>query len=315
MIRSKVQPLQPFSRIVTLLVMLLLTAASAFAGGRQAVFATPEEAVTALVQAVRSHDETALLKLFGPAGRELVSSGDEVADRSGREKFIRAYDRKHSLTPRSNTVMALQLGDDGWSMPIPLVKKGTMWRFDAAQGKQEILNRRIGRNELQVIEVMNAFVDAEHEYATKDCSRCGSVVFAQQLISSPGKRDGLYWEAKEGEPESPLGPLVARAAREGYAAGDLSPFHGYYFRVLKGQGKHAEGGAYSYVKDGRMILGFALLAYPAEYGNSGVMTFIVNQKGEVFQKNLGKKTRQLAEKMQLFDPDKSWRKVEATPQQ
>lgn len=302
-----------FFRIVTACVALLaITVSASVAGSKQSAFATPEAAVAALAQAVRAHDEAALLKLFGPAGRELVFSGDEVADRSGREKFIRAYDLKHSLIPRTATAMTLQLGADGWSLPIPLVKRGAKWYFDAGKGKQEVLNRRIGRNELQVIEVMHAFVDAQHEYATRDCSRCGTVVFAQRLISTPGKRDGLYWEAKEGEPASPLGPLVAKAAREGYLDADLSPFHGYYFRILTGQGEHAEGGAYSYLKNGRMILGFALVAYPAEYGNSGVMTFIVNQKGEVFQKNIGKKTRQLAEKLQRFDPDPSWRKVEVT---
>lgn len=306
-----VKPLTIFARSAAIIVMLLaFTAIASAAGVKQGGFATPDEAVAALVAAVRAHDEAALLQLFGPAGKELVSSGDEVADRSGREKFIRAYDAKHGLIPRSATVMTLQIGADSWSLPIPLVKTAGKWRFDVKQGKQEILNRRIGRNELQVIKVMNAFVDAEHEYASKDCARCGTTVFAQKLISTPGKRDGLYWEAREGEPESPLGPLVARAAREGYVDADLSPFHGYYYRILTAQGKHAEGGAYSYLKNGKMILGFALVAYPAEYGNSGVMTFIVNQKGDVYQKNLGKKTRQLAEKLQRFDPDPSWHKVE-----
>jgi hypothetical protein len=163
-----------------------------------------------------------------------------------------------------------------------------------------------------VLDVLNAYIDAQHEYATKDCAACGKVVFAQRLISSPGKRDGLYWEAKEGEKESPLGPLVAKAASEGYPNADLAPFHGYYFKILKGQGKHAEGGAYSYLVKGKMILGFALVAYPAEYGNSGVMTFIVNQKGEVYQKNLGKKSRQRAGNMKIFDPDKGWKKVKET---
>jgi hypothetical protein len=198
-------------------------------------------------------------------------------------------------------------------MPIPIVKKGTKWVFDIREGKQEILNRRIGRNELRVIDVLHAYVDAQHEYATKDCGGGGAVEFAQVIVSTKGRRDGLYWEEKEGEDQSPLGPFVAQAAKEGYANPDLNPFHGYYFKILKGQGKHAEGGAYNYVVRGKMILGFALVAYPAEYGNSGVMTFIVNQEGVIYQKNLGKETKRKAEAMKVFNPDKTWKKVIEPP--
>ena len=279
------------------------------AGAAQRSFPAPEEAVKALVAAVRANDTKELLAILGPGSRELVFSGDDMADRVGREKFLRAYDEKNRLQENTATRMTLCTGEDDWPMPIPVVKRGSGWVFDARAGKQEILNRRIGRNELQVIDVLHAYVDAQHEYATRDCRGGGAVEFAQVIVSTKGRRDGLYWEAKEGEDQSPLGPFVAQAAKEGYANPNLSPFHGYYFKILKGQGKHAEGGAYNYVVKGKMILGFALIAYPAEYGNSGVMTFIVNQEGIIYQKNLGRNTRQKAEAIRVFDPDKTWKKV------
>jgi hypothetical protein len=282
---------------------------------QQKTFSSPDEAAKALVAAVRANDEKEMLAILGPGSRELISSGDEVADRAGRERFLGAYDRMNTLQKESAGSMTLCIGSDNWPLPIPIVKKGTAWVFDTKKGKQEILNRRIGRNELSVMEVLDAYVDAQHEYATKDCGGSGKVEFSQKLISSEGRRDGLYWEAKEGEQESPLGPLIARAAKEGYPNADLSPFHGYYFKILRGQGKHAPGGAYQYVVKGRMLLGFALVAYPAEYGNSGVMTFMVNQEGTIYQKNLGKNTKRIAEAMQIFDPDKSWKKVRAAEAQ
>ena len=285
------------------------------AGIPQKSFSSPEEAVKSLVAAVRANDIKEMLAILGPGSRELISSGDDVADRAGREKFLKAYDQMNTLQQESADKMVLSIGADNWPLPIPIVKKGTTWVFDIREGKQEILNRRIGRNELHIMDVLHAYVDAQHEYATKDCRGDGKVEFAQRLISTEGKRDGLYWEAKEGEEESPLGPLVARAAKEGYANADLSPFHGYYFNILKGQGKHVDGGAYNYVVKGRMILGFALVAYPAEYGNSGVMTFILNQEGIIYQKDLGKDTKRRAEAMKIFDPDKSWTKVEETAKQ
>jgi len=308
-----------------LIVLVCLVAAGMFllgtapdsqaAGMPQKTFSSPEEAVKSLVAAVRSNDIREMLAILGPGSRELISSGDDVADKAGREKFLKAYDQMNTLQQESSDKMVLSIGADNWLLPIPIVKKGTTWVFDIREGKQEILNRRIGRNELHIMDVLHAYVDAQHEYATKDCRGDGRVEFAQRLISTEGKRDGLYWEAKEGEEESPLGPLVARAAKEGYANADLSPFHGYYFNILKGQGKHVDGGAYNYVVKGKMILGFALVAYPAEYGNSGVMTFILNQEGIIYQKDLGKDTKRRAEAMKIFDPDKSWTKVEETAKQ
>lgn len=295
--------------VVTIAFSLLWTAAGAHAQIQKS-FTSPEAAVQALVAAVRANDVKGLMGILGPGSKELVSSGDEMADKVGRDKFLKAYDQKNVLQQDSQGKMTLCVGEDNWPMPVPVVKKGTKWVFDIREGKQQILNRRIGRNELHVMDVLHAYVDAQLEYAGKNCSGSGLVEFAQRIVSSAGKHDGLYWEAKDGEEQSPLGPLVAKAAREGYANPELNPFHGYYFRVLKGQGKHAGGGAYNYVVKDKMILGFGLIAYPAEYGNSGVMTFIVNQEGTIYQKNLGKDSRRRAEAIRGFDPDKTWKKVE-----
>jgi len=295
--------------------LLLLGSASAVlaADTPQKVFAAPAEGVQALVAAISSGRLEEMAAVLGPGSAELLSSGDEVADRRGRERFLQAYAQGHTLRQQSPDRMILVLGSRNWPLPIPLVKKGNGWIFDAQEGKQEILNRRIGRNELRVIEVLHAYVEAQHEYATGDYRGEGLVEFAQQLTSSPGQRNGLYWEVKEGERESPFGPLIARAARRGYTGEDLAPFHGYYFKVLKGQGNSAAGGAYGYMVKDRMLLGFALIAYPAGYGNSGIMTFMVNQEGSIYQKNLGENTRRLAEETELFDPDPTWRRVEEAP--
>ncbi len=273
-------------------------------------FNSPEEAVESLINAVRAHDLNRMLSLLGPGSRELISSGDEASDRTDREKFLEAYTEMNKLQKKSANTVILTVGTDNWPMPIPIVKKGSLWFFDTQKGKQEILNRRIGRNEVRVMEVLYAFVDAQHEYATKDCAKSGKVEFAQRIISTEGKHDGLYWEHKEGEEESPLGPLVAQAAEEGFNNQNLQPFHGYYFKILKGQGKHADGGAYNYLVKDKMILGFAIIAYPAEYGNSGVMTFMVNQQGIIYQKDLGKNTKKKAEAIKIFNPDRTWKKVE-----
>jgi len=301
--------------ITAFMVFLVAVPASQAADEMQKSFSSPEEAVKSLVSVVREHNTEEMMVILGPGSKELIYSGDEVADKEEREKFLNAYDKMNILQQESPDKVILCVGTDNWPMPIPIVKKGSTWVFDAIEGKQEILDRRIGRNELHVIDVLHAYVGAQHEYATRDCIGGGKVEFAQKLISTEGKRDGLYWEAKEGEEESPLGPLVARAAKEGYADADLSPFHGYYFKILKGQGQHANGNAYDYIVDGKMILGFALVAYPAEYGNSGVMTFIVNQEGIIYQKNLGKNTKCIAEAMEIFDPDKTWKKFEETGEQ
>jgi hypothetical protein len=283
---------------------------------RQKCFASPEEAVNALVSAVRANDKNEMLAILGTGGKELISSGDEVADGAGREKFIKAYEEKNKLEKESDEKMILHVGKDDWPLPIPIVEKNKAWVFDTKAGKEEILNRRIGRNELNVIDTIHAYVDAQHEYASKDCKGEGVVEFAQKFISSEGNHDGLYWDAKEGEEMSPLGPLVAQASKEGYAkktgSVNFAPFHGYFYKIIKGQGKHAAGGTYNYVVKGKMLLGFALVAYPAQYGNSGIMTFIVNQEGVIYEKNLGKNTENIAKAMKNFDPDKTWKKAEET---
>jgi hypothetical protein len=300
----------PVCIVTVSLIVLMFNTYSLSSAMAQKGFPSTEEAVTALVAAVRENNEKELRAILGPGSGELISSGDEVADRRGREKFLKAYETMNTLEQGPDNTMVLHIGADSWAMPIPIVKKGTQWVFDTGKGKEEILNRRIGRNELHVIEVLNAYVDAQHEYATRDYGGSSTVEFAQRLISTKGERDGLYWEAKEGQAESPLGPLIARAAREGYGeASNLSPFHGYFFRILKGQGEHAGGGGYDYVVKGKMILGFALVAYPAAYENSGVMTFMVNQEGTIYEKNLGKNTKDIAEDMKLYDPDETWKKV------
>jgi len=311
--KEKAHWLSLLSCLITFAVFLLAVVPDSHAESiTQKNFRSPEEAVAALVAAVKADDLNEMLAILGPGSSELTSSGDEASDRTGREKFLRAYNESHTLLQKSADTMILSVGADGWPMPIPIVKKGSVWVFNTQKGKQEILDRRIGRNELHVMEVLHAYVDAQHEYATKDCGGSGKVEFAQRIMSSEGKHDGLYWDAKEGEEESPLGPLVAQAAKEGYVNPDLQPFRGYYFKVLKGQGKHADGGAYNYVVKGEMILGFAIIAYPAEYGNSGVMTFMVNQQGTIYQKNLGKNTKRSAEAMKVFNPDKTWTKVGKT---
>jgi hypothetical protein len=301
--------------IIAGVVMLAGVCQSAFsAEGGQKAFKSAEEAVKALAKAAKGDDTKALLAILGSSGKELIFSGDEVADKAGREHFIKAFEEMNILVNESETKVILHVGNGDWPFPIPVVKKGDSWLFDTTAGKEEVLNRRVGRNELNAIQVCLAYVDAQREYALKDKASGRLLEYAQRLISRKGMKDGLYWEAKEDEPQSPLGPLMVKAATEGYSGerpvGKRSPYHGYYYRILKSQGKHASGGEYEYVVKGKMIGGFALVAYPAEYGNSGVMTLIVNQDGVVYEKNLGKDTEKIAAAMKKFDPDKTWKKAE-----
>jgi hypothetical protein len=280
----------------------------------QKTFASPEEAVKALLDAARDSDREVLLAILGPSGKDLLSSGDPIADREGLLRFVQEYDTSHRLTMEGDRKAILHVGNDDWTSPIPIAKQGDVWRFDTEAGKQEILNRRIGRNELAAIQVCRAMVDAQLEYATRDRMGDGVLQYAQRFVSTAGKHDGLYWATREGEAPSPLGPLAARAVEEGYgrkkASGAPAPYHGYFYRILKSQGKDAPGGALDYVADGRMIGGFAILAYPAKYGNSGVMSFMVNQDGVVYQKNLGPGTEETALAMRQYNPDSTWKKVE-----
>ena len=297
-----------------LVVVFLICNAGQAAAPKQKGFASAEDAVKALVDALKSNDTKALSAIFGPDSKDLVFSGDPVADKTAREKFVSLYQQKNRLEGVSADKVVLYVGDEDWPFPIPVVKRGNVWQFDAKEGREEVLARRVGRNELSVIQVCLAYVDAQREYASKDRDGDGLLEYAQKFGSTPGKHDGLYWKTKEGEEESPLGPLAAKAVREGYGgkkSGDKPiPYRGYYYKILKGQGKDAPGGAYSYVANGKMIGGFAMVAYPAHYGSSGVMTFIVNQDGIVYQKDLGKGTEAIVAKMTLFNPDKTWKKVE-----
>ncbi len=283
------------------------------AGPRQKTFPSPEEAVRALIEAAGLHKVETLTNLFGPDGRSIVTSGDPVADRRGRETFVRLYQEKNRLEESADHKVVLYVGNEDWPFPIPLVKEGGAWRFNTREGKEEMLARRIGRNELNSIQVCLAYVDAQREYALRDRDEDGLLEYALKIGSDQGEKNGLYWEAKGGEEQSPLGPLVAAAQERGYgepSGGRSSPYHGYFYRILKGQGEHAPGGAYDYVVKGSMIGGFALLAYPAQYGSSGIMSFIVNHDGVVYQKDLGYETEKAALAMRIFDPDSSWKKAE-----
>jgi len=281
----------------------------------QPSFATPEDAANALAEAVRAEDVPALVAVLGPASRNWLSSGDPVADRADWRKFLDAYDHKATIIPEASGRAILLVGDGDWPFPAPLVRKGERWVFDSAAGQEEIINRRIGRNELGAIQTLRAVVDAQREYAVMDLDGNGWNDYAKRFLSSEGKRDGLFWPVEEGEKPSPLGPLVGAAALEGYfgkanAGPQPAAYHGYRYRLLTAQGKDAPGGAYSYLVGDRMLGGFAVVAYPAKYGISGVMTFIVNHDGTVYQKDLGKGTEKSALKMSAFNPDASWRKVE-----
>ena len=305
------------NRLVLAVIMVVMTVMVVYAAAEVKKtpgksFTSPDEAVKALIDALKQNDNNQLIVILGPEGKGLISSGDEVADRRNRASFVQKFEEIHRLEQKNPETTILYVGKDEWPMAIPIVKTDDKWRFDTAAGKEEVLNRRIGRNELNVIKVMEAYVDAQHEYACKDRKCHGEVAFAQKFASSEGKKDGLYWPAKEGEDPSPFGPMVAQAVKEGYKKKSevLSPYHGYYYRILKGQGKNAPGGTYDYVVNGKMILGFGLVAYPAEYGKSGVMTFIVNQQDAIYEKNLGPDTTKNAGAMVKYDPEQTWKKVE-----
>ncbi|MFK4650110.1 hypothetical protein ABIF97_000044 [Bradyrhizobium japonicum] len=276
----------------------------------QQSYKTPEDAAAALAAAVKSGPGD-ILKVLGRAAEDIVSSGDEVADNDIRQRFTSMYDGKHGIKAEGNKTATLILGPDDFPFPIPLVNTKTGWAFDTDEGRIEVLRRRIGRNELDAIQTALAYVDAQNEYADKDRGE-GAGVYAQRFLSTPGKKDGLFW--RDDSDPSPLGALVAEASAEGYKQGTgegPAPYHGYYFRILKGQGSDASGGALNYVVKGKMIGGFGLIAWPAEYGNSGVMTFLVNHAGTVYQKDLGNRTAVIAERTTLFDPDQTWKKVDA----
>jgi len=290
-----------------LLTAAVLALAMAAAHAQQS-FKTAEEAADALVSAAKTGDRKAVLTVLGQKGADIVSSGDTVADASARNRVIEAYNAKHQMAMEGTDKAVLIIGHEDWPFPIPLVRKDGTWRFDTAAGREEILYRRIGRNELSAIQACLAYVDAQQEYAERGIA--GNGVYAQRIVSGPGKNDGLYWPAQPSEDDSPLGELAASAAAEGYRVGQQrAPYHGYYYKVLTRQGPNAAGGALDYIVRGRMIGGFALVAYPAEYRNSGVMTFLVNHRGDVYEKDLGPNTAHIVAGITAFNPDNTWRRV------
>jgi len=302
--------------IVALLTALAVVATNEAAAAGKAqpqTFASPEEAAKAVISAAKAGDSKGLSAIFGPGSEKVLQSGDKVADKEARERFVKAAEEANALEKSGDAKAILTVGKDKWPFPVPIVKAESGWQFDVNAGKEEILNRRIGRNELFTVQSILAYVDAQRDYYVTNPENAKLLQYAQKMASSPGKRDGLYFPVKAGERDSPLGPLFVSAKAEGYAKGaDGKPgaYHGYKYRILKGQGPDAKGGAYDYVAQGKMIGGFALVAWPATYGNSGVMTFIVNHDGVVYEKDLGTGTEAAAQKITKFNPDKSWKVVQ-----
>jgi hypothetical protein len=306
-------PVPPSAKAALSLVLtsLMLLLPGVLLGADEQRFSSPQAAADALKAAVDARDTNALHAIFGPAAHGLVSV-DVVEAAEERELFMGRVKEKVNLVAASDSRQELQLGADGWPFPIPLVKQDGQWRFDVEAGKEEILNRRVGANELGTLQVCRAYVQAQREYAGADRNSDEVLEYAQHLRSTPGAHDGLYWSTRTGDELSPLGPLVAQARGEGYRrktkilTDEPSPYHGYFFKILTRQGKHAPGGKYNYIINGHMIAGCALVAWPAECGNTGVMTFIVNQRGRVYQRNLGPKTASIAAAMTTYDPDPTW---------
>lgn len=333
-------PLQKGALGAFLLAALLLGGAGWARAEAPKSFPSPESAVKALVEALKANNRAELLKIFGPEAEDMVNSGDETADNAERAAFVKAYETKHALvayedaleeakagetsaTGKENKAAAasnltrrtLEVGEKSWPFPIPLVADATgkQWSFDTKAGLDDVIDRRIGRNELSAIEVCRAYVDAQYDYYKLNPDKAIIPHFAARVISSPGKQDGLYWETKAGEPQSPMGGRIAEASAEGYALpqqGEQKAYHGYFYRILTGQGKHAQQGAFNYMGGGELMFGgFALLAVPANYGVSGIMTFMVNQDGAVYEKNLGEDSAALSAKITVFDPDSTWSKI------
>lgn len=258
----------------------------------QTTFSSSKEALIAFIDAIRKGSDSDLGAIIGPGNEKIMTSGDPVADKNARESFLKSYDEAHSLVPSRNGELTLQTGKDGWPLPIPLTHSGDKWYWDGAAGKEEILYRRIGRNELAAINVCKGIVSAQHDYAASAHDGQPAGAYAHRIVSEPGKENGLYWEVKEDEPASPAGPMLAQAAQEGYnTSGRRTPYHGYYYRLLSRPN------------------GFAVIAHPAEYRSSGVMTFLVSEKGVIYQKDLGDKTAEIAQQITTYNPDSTWKPV------
>jgi hypothetical protein len=290
--------------------LLALSVIAAAPAPKIEMFATPDAGVSALVAALQADDHDKLKAMFGAKGFASLVSGDPVADSSERDEFLAAYQTKHDVKVEGDTA-TLVVGADDWPMPIPLIKSATGWSFDVAAGVEEVLDRRVGANELFTQEALLAYSDAQQEYSHSFHDGLKIHVYAQKFLSSPGKQDGLYWPTEDAQPLSPLGEPVAEASYAGYSgkSGSAQPFHGYYYKILTAQGPHAPGGAYDYKAKNLMLGGYAAVAWPANWGHTGVMTFLINQDGEIYQKNLGSKSAELGKAMTGFDPDASWTKL------
>lgn len=293
--------------MITLVSVLGAGSITLAAEAKQKTYATPEEAVKDLIASVRSGDAKAMMAVLGQGSKDIVQSGDAVADKAGRERFAKGYEEANKLVKLGDAKVVLNVGRDEWPFPIPIVKDAAGWKFDAKAGKEEILNRRIGANELDAMQAALAYGDAQREYYAMNPQKDKLLQYAQKFSSSPGKRDGLYFATKGGEPRSPLGPLFDKAKAAGYEQG--GGYRGYRYRILKAQGPDAKGGAYDYVAQGRMIGGYALVAWPVTYGNTGVMTFMVSHDGAIYEKDLGAGTAAAAQKITKFNPDKTWKKA------
>ena len=310
-------PMRSACSIATLVISLALgPVAWAAAPPPQRDFASAEEAATALVTAVRDHNEAELRAVLGPEADRLIDTGDPYNDREIQQRFVALFDQKHSIGQPSPGQAELDVGPDDWPLPIPIVENNGRWRFDTKAGAQTIIDRRIGRNELAAIRTLLTCVDAEHDFFARAKQATGTGAYTQRLVSTPGRQDGLYWPVSEGETESPLGPLVDTAESQGYPGeligGKPDPYEGYFFRILTAEGPNANQGAKSYIRSGKMTGGFALVAWPSRYESSGIMTFIAGPDGDVYQKDLGPDTARAAAAMKAFDPDLSWTRVDET---
>lgn len=286
---------------------LLLICSRPYPAQAQEYFSSPENAADALVAAAARRDRPRALTILGDPNGDILFSGDQVNDNLNRQIFLRAYQEKHTIRYEDPHTATLLIGESEWPFAIPIMKHDGQWHFDLDLGKQELLFRRVGRNELSTQQAMLAYVDAQNEYAEIQRQRVGKAIYAQHLLSNPNKQDGLYWRTEPGQAQSPLGELIAKASAEGYKRGEGKiPYHGYYYEILKQQGPSASGGKLHYVVDGDMIGGFALIAYPVKYGNSGIKSFMINHEGVLYEKDLGENTVKTASAISAFNPDDSW---------
>jgi hypothetical protein len=291
-------------RLATVVAGIVIASAAVAQQG----YRSPEEAAEALVAAVRADDQKEIVKVLGPGSMDVITSGDAVNDENMRKAFVAAYDVRHSIRKNGDTSATLLIAQDEYPFSIPIAQKNGAWSFDIASGRDELLARRIGRNELAAIQVCLAYYDAQNEYAST--TKVGNLsVYAQRLVSTPGTKNGLYWPASAGEAQSPLGESVALASVTGYRVGSGEPYHGYFYKILTRQGPKASGGEHDYIVNGKMIGGFALIAWPAKYGNSGIMTFMINHDGDVYEKDLGENTANIASRTSSFNPDDGWKKT------